>query len=167
VQGLQVPVGLVLRVPAPVVGERDHLVRGRVRPHRRPAGREVAGRVLVEVVADVDDEVEVAALGEVPVGGEVAGLPVRARHQAEAEPVGGRRQRRRRPRAADAGPRAVEAEAVPVRGVRLEAADVGFHRVVPVRAGGHRAGRHRVGEGGVAEHRPPDLGVRALAGAGP
>src|SRR4029450_6970614 len=89
VQGVQVGVVLVERVPGPVLGPRDGLVRGLGLADHGAAGVELAGAVLVDVVAQVHDHVEVPALGQVPVGGEVAGLPVRAAHHAHSQPGDG------------------------------------------------------------------------------
>jgi hypothetical protein len=80
VQRLQVGVGLVLAVPDPVVGERHRLVGRLVRADHVAAAANAACRVLVDVVAEVHHQVEIAAGGEQPVGAEVAGLPVGARH---------------------------------------------------------------------------------------
>src|SRR5204862_5894 len=83
-------VGLVLGVPDPVVGEREDLVGGLGGADRVAAVGELAGAVLVDVVAEVHDETDVVALGQVPVRAEVAGLPVAARDHAEAQVVHGR-----------------------------------------------------------------------------
>ena len=89
---LEVGVGLVLRVPLPVVGERDHLVGGLVRPDVDVvlAVAVLAGAVLVEVVAEVEHGVQVVARGEAAVGAEPAGLPVGAGDDAEAQVSGQR-----------------------------------------------------------------------------
>ena len=66
VRGLQVRVGLVLRVPAAVVGQRDDLGA-----QRAGAPTPAVGAVLVDVVAQVQDQVR-AVLGHPAVGGVVA-----------------------------------------------------------------------------------------------
>ena len=99
VRGLQVRVGLVLRVALAVVGEVDDLVVG-VRAHvaaRRRVGVRV---VLVDVVAEVDDQVEVV-LRHVLVGRVVAVLVLLAGRERERQRA--RRARRRRLRAARRG----------------------------------------------------------------
>ena len=70
---LQVGVGAVLRVPPTVVGQRDRLAThvGTV---------EAVAGALVLVVAEVEDQVG-PLVGEVAVGVEPAGLPVRAGHE--------------------------------------------------------------------------------------
>ncbi len=88
VQGPEVGVGLVDAVPGAVVGEGDDLVGGGVLPYDLLRGGEAAGRVLVEVVAEVQDRVQVAAGRQVPVRGEVARLPVGAGDDAEADVAG-------------------------------------------------------------------------------
>jgi hypothetical protein len=85
VEGGQVGIGLVAGVPAAVVLEGHDLV-GRI--VEAAVGAPVATvAVLVEVVAEVEDGVEVVAPREVAVGGEEPALEVAARDQAEAEAV--------------------------------------------------------------------------------
>ncbi len=72
VRGLQVGVGLVLREPLPVVGQRH-----RLRPDVRAAERVGGGGALVLVVAEVQHQVG-PLRREVPVRREVAGRVVRA-----------------------------------------------------------------------------------------
>lgn len=78
---LQVRIAAVLSVAPPVVLERDDLVRGLVAAHR--AVLTVA--VLVDVVAEVDDGVDVIAPGEAPVGVEVSVRQARAGHHSEPD----------------------------------------------------------------------------------
>ncbi len=96
VQGLQVRVGLVERVPTAVVRERHDLVRrvGLAHDDVLLAHGVLAGAVLVDVVAEVQDDVDLL-LREVAVGAEVAGLVVGAGHDAEAHPRGCGVRRRR------------------------------------------------------------------------
>ena len=82
VGGLEVGVGLVLGVPEPVVGA------GRPARRRRGGGAGCAGRVLVDVVAQVQDQVEVL-LGQVPVGGVVALLEVLAGDEGQVQATEG------------------------------------------------------------------------------
>ena len=137
VQVLQVGVALVLRVPLPVVGQRDHLARRLVLADVDlvEAVAVLAGGVLVEVVAEVDHRVEVVALGQVPVGREPAGLQVGARDDAEPEVAGGGVVRRGGAGAADPAGHAVVEEPVEVRRAGLEAAGVHLHGVVAAGAG--------------------------------
>ena len=88
---LQVRVGLVLRVPLPVVRQRDHLVGGLVLADVLVvrAVAVLAGAVLVEVVAQVHHRVQVVARGQTAVGAEPAGLEVGAGDHAEAQVVRG------------------------------------------------------------------------------
>lgn len=139
---------------------------GGVRAHDRAAGTELAGLVLVDVVAEEEEGVQVAAGGEVAVGGEVAGLPVGAGRDAEAQAGEGGVGGRGGVGAADRGGGATGGEAVPVEGVRGQAADVGLDGVVGGGGGGHRAARRDPGEALVGGELPADLGVGAGGGAG-
>ena len=78
VQALQIGVGLVLRVPVAVLGERPHLIAEvrRTRPGRAPA--------LVDVVAEEEHQVDVLGL-HVAVRPEVADLEVLARREGVAQ----------------------------------------------------------------------------------
>ncbi len=172
VEGLQVGVGLVLRVALPVVGQAHHLVARLVGADDavRLAVGVLPRAVLVDVVAHVQHRVEVAAGGEVAVGREVPGLPVGARDQGEAEPVGRGGGRRRGACEPDRGARAVEGEAVPVVRRRDQPLGVDLDGVVAVRAGHRRAVRDDPAEVGVGGHLPADAhprtGARARQGVG-
>ena len=90
VKGLDVRVAAVLRVAGPVLGERPALPVGLERAADVGAGRLPRGGLvggLVDVVAEVQEEVEVAALGDPRVGVEVAGVELRARAGREAHPL--------------------------------------------------------------------------------
>ena len=166
VQGLQVRVGLVTGVPDAVVGEGDDLVGRRVRPYDLVAGAVLAGAVLVDVVAEVQPRVQVAARGQMAVGGEVAALPVGAGDHAEAQAGGGGVGGRGGAGAGGGRVGAAGREAEPVvRGGR-EAAYVRLDGVV----GGGGRGRRALGDDGrerlVQGDGPADLDVRAESGAG-
>ena len=114
-------------------------------PATRPAGRGWWRRttgagvpvVLVDVVADVHHEVDVAA-GQVAVGVEPSGRQRRARDEAEAQVGHGLVERRCGPGAPHRRRVAVGAgrfEPVPVGGGRVEVADVDLHREVVVGTG--------------------------------
>ena len=77
-QGPQVGVGLVLRVPPPVVGQRLAVPVGVRADDQAVGGLVAAGRVLVDVVAQVQHHVGLP-LGEPAVAGEVALLVVWSR----------------------------------------------------------------------------------------
>jgi hypothetical protein len=85
VGALQVRVRLVLRVAVAVVLERGDLPR-RVRAGIAARGRVDVRRVLVDVVAEVQDDVQIL-LGQVVVGREVAVLVLRARDEREGHRV--------------------------------------------------------------------------------
>ena len=168
-RGLQVGVALVLRVPLPVVGQRDHLVRGLVRGGcRRCPGRSRTGPGRTR-------------------RGSRRGAPRRAGRRAwpargtprTSRPAGWRRTPRRSggwPGSASCGRRgagaarpaggaaAVEAVVVPGRG--LQAGHVHLDRVVAAGAGDERAAAHDVAEPLVGGHLPPDPDLRAPARAG-
>ena len=164
----QVGVALVLRVPAPVVGEADDLPGGYV-----PAYVDVAlaqavltGRVLVQVVAEVQHRVQVVAGGEVPVGAEPTGLQVGAGHHAQPQPRDVGRVRRRGTGAPDAGHVPVEQEPVVVRRGRTESGRVHLDRVVLTGAGADCAAGRGAPEARVAGDLPADPDRRPDAGAG-
>ena len=158
VQVLEVGVPLVLRVPLPVVGEGHHLPCGLVGPDVDVGGpvAVLPRGVLVDVVAEVDDRVEVVAGREVAVGGEPAGLQVGARDHAEPQPLGRRGRRGRRPGAAGAAGRALEEEAEEVRRGGREAAGLHLHGVVAARVGADPPVRHHVA--GSGRRAPPASG---------
>ncbi len=88
VQRLHIGVAAVLRVPTPVVVERHALVQRIERtPHlgRLRRARRQHVRRLVDVVAEVQEEVDVVALGDARVRVEEAGVVARARHDGEAK----------------------------------------------------------------------------------
>ncbi len=131
VRGLQVRVGLVLRVALAVVGEVDDLVVG-VRADVAARRRVRVRVVLVDVVAEVDDQVEVLRR-HVLVGRVVAVLVLLAGRERERQRADG--SGRRRLRAPDRADLAVGLEAVEVLEARLQADRLGVHRV--------RLARHR------------------------
>ncbi len=188
VRALEGRVGLVQRVPGPVVGQGEQLVdpgglRGGVQ-----AVRVLAARVgLVDVVAEVHDGVEVLG-GQGGVRGPVTVLPVLAVDHAEAEPAGVGAGRRGGAGAAGGAQVAARAEPVPVVAAGLEPADVDVHAVPASGLGdgdaapdgpaearvrrdlpGHRdgAGAHGGGVEGVGDQPgPQDDGVRQRVTAG-
>ncbi len=136
-RGLEVGVGLVQRVPQPVVLQRGGLVaegRGQHAVGVLAVAAGLVDPVLVDVVADVEHRVQVL-LGEVPVGGEVAVLVRLAGDQPD--------------------PGAVQLAAVVGGGAGASdgAAPLADGEPVPVLAAGVQAV-------GVHVHRPVELGVR-------
>ena len=166
VQGLEVGVGLVLGVPDPVVGQGEDLVRGLGRADRVAPVGELAGAVLVDVVAEVHDETDVVALGQVPVRAEVAGLPVAARDHPEPQVVHDGVAGRRSHGPADRGGGGAEAEPVPVAGGRAQPADVDLDGVVALRPGADRAAGDDRRERGIGGDLPGDADGRAGTRAG-
>ena len=130
VQGLEVGVGFVTPVPGAVVGEGGDLVGRGVRAYDGVAGAVLAGRVLVDVVAEVQPGVQVAARREMAVRGEVARLPVGAGDHAEAQAGHGGVGRRGGAGAGGGRVGAAGGEAEPVVGGRPQAADVRLDGVV-------------------------------------
>jgi hypothetical protein len=126
---LDVGVAVVLPVARPVLVERAALaerieVAADAGPGRLALGRDVGG--LVDVVAEVEQEVEVVALGDPPVGVEVARVVLRAGAGREAQPIGVGAQRPGAARRRDLSRRR---EAVVVEDARLEAGNVDVDRV--------------------------------------
>ena len=165
---LQVGVGLVLGVPLPVVGERDHLV-GRLVRSDVPlvlAVAVLAGGVLVEVVPEVDDGVQVVALGEAAVGVEPTGLPVGAGDDPEAQVLWQCIVSRSGAGAADPAGDAVIREAVVVPGGGLQALHVDLDGVVTAWPGGELPAADDVAEPLVSGDLPEHGDLRAVARAG-
>ena len=108
-------------------------------PCRRACGLALlAGRPFVDVVAQVDDQVEIV-LGHVLVGGEQPDLEVLARGEREPQPLRRRFGRRRSAGAADGAGLARGVEPVPVPAVGLQPVDFDVDRVRPVGRGDGRA----------------------------
>src|SRR5690606_33434657 len=126
----------------------------RLRAQVRLEGSAVAAggqRVLVYVVAEVDDQVQIL-LGDVVVGGVVAVVPGLAggEHETQSARVaapGGRGAGAARGRERRSGP-----EAVVVPAVRLQAPDLRVHAVGQLPGRGRLAATHHPGEGLVLGH---------------
>ena len=116
-RGLQVSVGLVLGVPVAVVVQR-----GQFATHVL-AGFAVAGRSFVNVIAQVNDQVQVLA-GQVLQRREQACLVVLATGKGKPQPIRRAFGRRSRSRAADRAGFAGGLEPVPVSASRLESLDL-------------------------------------------
>ncbi len=147
VRGDEVGIRLVEAVAVAVVDQRIDLVAG-VLAHA-PLGPAAVGAPLVDVVAGVDDEVELL-LGDAPVGGEIAGLEVAAAADAEAQPVDRGPGRRRRSRAPGLTELVPGAKAIPVVVRRLE----------PVHLDVNAVGQFRPGQGLPFLHDGPERRVR-------
>ncbi len=152
VRGLQIRVGLVLRVPLPVVGQRLGLGALMVADVAAGDGVGVLG-VLVLVVAQVQHEVR-AVLGQAPVRGEVAVLVLGAGDERHGERPAVRQRVRRGP--GPAGRRDVrsDAEAVPVLAVVGQALDLHVDAVTPLGRGHRHARAHHAAALGVGVHLP-------------
>ncbi len=155
VRGLEIRVGLVLRVATTVVRERHDLV-AQVQP-RSPC----RGAVLVDVVAQVQDDARVV-LGHPAVDGEVALLVVRAGGEGHHQVTAGCADRGRGAGAADRREVALGAEAVEVVGVRVETTRDDVHRVGGGVLRRDRTRRDEGAEGVGGRHLPVDgdVGVR-------
>jgi hypothetical protein len=147
----------------------------------RPARRRRGGgagrapwRVLVDVVAQVQDHVEVV-LGQVPVGGVVALLDVLAGHEGQVQATEGAARVGAGPGAADPAQVAAGPEPVPVAAARVDLPvdrdRPGRHPGVGLQGPGRQSGpEHHPGRGGVAGGHPEaERVVRpgALGGPGP
>ena len=171
VGGLQVGVGAVVAVAAAVVGQRDDLVRRLVVADGAALPGVFAARVLVDVVADAHDHVDVGVVRHVAVGGEVAGFPVGAGGQGDAELVGRGSRGRGGAGAADRGDLAGEfalgdGEAVAVPGVGGQAGRVELDGVVCGGVGDGLARQDDGAEGIVRGHLAQELDDGAGARAG-
>lgn len=120
VQRLQVGIGLVLGVASDVVRMGDDLVPRIRDPVQRLgiAGRVFAHRVFVDVVAEVENEVELVILGRLAIGVEMAGREVGA--GKDPDPEGGDVALGQRARDADGRVRVVQPKAVEIALPRLE-----------------------------------------------
>jgi hypothetical protein len=132
VGGLEVAVGLVQGVADPVAGQVGRLAADVA------AGQVAPWRVLVDVVAKVQDHVEVV-LGQVPVGGVVALLEVLAGHEGQVQANEGAARVGAGPGAADPAQVAAGPEAVPVVAARVEAVHLHVDGVGQGRGGGDAA----------------------------
>jgi len=143
VQSLQVRVEAVGGMPQTVVGDRYGLLAGLDQPTRQRQSRVRvrADRVFVEVVADVHDQVEIAASARVRIGVEPAEGQVGAGKEADAEAGDfAHRQGARAPHRAHGAIRCDEPVEVPA--ARLEPRDGGPGRVVAIRQGAGVSARH-------------------------
>ena len=158
VQRLQVRVGAVLRQPDPVVGQGDDLVGRLVRADGPGLAHVLAAAVLVDVVAQLDDRVQVPAGLEVAVAGEEPGLPVGTRHHPDAPAPGGGRRAVGGGGAGAAGGRGLPegAEAVVVPAVGGQAGAVDLDGVVAAGVGDERARPDDAREAGVEGDLPTD-----------
>ncbi len=148
-RGLQVAVGLVLRIARAVVGQRIGLV------HALGAGRvaQVVGSPFVDIVAQKRHQVGIGG-GDMAVRRIAAELPVLARGDRQQQP---RRHASRRGRGAGAPGRAdrvAQHEAVPVPARRFQPLDVDMHAVRQRGRGGRRALGGDAGKGLVVRHFP-------------
>ena len=155
VQRLQVGVGAQLGEPSPVVVLRHRGVR------RVVVAGAVVAVVLVEVVAEVQDEVDLS-LGQRPVHAEGRDRVVGAGNRPDAERV--HRSGGERAGPADRRVLAAGREAVPVGRRRRQPADLDHDGVIPVRRRGGRPGGDDLGQVGVGGDQPVGVG---LVGAEP
>ena len=137
VRRLQIRVGLVERVAAAVIIQRDRLARAMA------ANGIAAERGFVDVITEVHDELGLVG-DDVAIGAEVALLIVLAGREGEAQARGPRGRRRRSVRRADAACRFAGRESIPVatRGREPEHFDVQRMRLVG--RGIRRSGRDHV-----------------------
>ena len=151
-RGLEIRIGPILRVAVAVVLERRDLVAA---VHANPPGFGIA-RVLIDVVAEVKDEVEIFG-GEMTVGREVAGLEMLTGDEGEPETIGRRAERRQGPRASDRARRIAHVEPIPVPPIGPQPFDVHVHRVRPLRRRAHDAASNDLRHLVVFGDFPPDV----------
>ena len=164
VGGLQLGVGLVLRVAAPIVAQRDDLAVRVMRPlsgDRRVHAVGLGAAVLVDVVAQVQHRVDSRQLGDRLVGVEVAVRIERAGGHRQHHVLG--RAARQGGGAADGRGDAVGGELEGVGAAGVEARDIDLHR--PVAAGPGDAVA-RLGAAGAAVDGVERPAVGDVAGLG-
>ena len=160
VGALEGGVGFVEGVAGAVIVELDDL--GAVVAAHAVGG----GRAFINVVAEMDDEIEVLA-GEVVVGGEEAGFVVLAGGEGEAEARGEGVGRGRGAGAAGGADLGADFEAIPIPTLGAEAADLDVDGVRPRRIGDGGAGLDEAGHGFIVGDLPGDfdgLGQHAAGG---
>jgi hypothetical protein len=123
---LQVGIRSVLRVPGPVVVQREQLPLGDVLAHVLDP---VGASSLVDVVAEVHDQLDVVLKRQVGVGRVIAVRVVLTRDEREAERGRTRAHERRRPGPPDRADLRAPLKAVPVLRARLQPRDLRVHRV--------------------------------------
>ena len=156
--GLQVAIGLVLRIPDPVVLERLDLDR------RVLADVAIATAVLVDVVARVGNQVE-ALLGHVLERAVIAGFVALAPRHSKRERLD-RVLRGGGARAAHRAHGVAGHEAIEVVAPRLEPGGIHVHAVAQLRGGGGAALLDHPAEGVVVGQFPADCrahGVHAVS----
>ena len=121
--------------------------------------------VLVDVVAHVQHEVQVVAHGDAAVGPEITAGVVAARHEGEAQRMGGRGVVGRGTGAADVAGLTGGGEAVPVLRIGRQAVDVDLHGVIRRGVGPGPARPHHAAEVGVQRDLPHDGERRAESAA--
>ena len=127
VRGLQIGIELVERVAQPVGAQIDGLALETFGRRDAAAGRPV-DRVLVGVVAEVQDEIEIVPQ-HIAVGGVVAARPVLACGEREADLARHLVLRRRRPEVPDRALLATGVELVEVVASREQAVDLDVYRM--------------------------------------
>ena len=158
VGGLQIGVSLVQGVPQPVSAQVGRLGGRHAIAHAGQAGRSVAVRavaVLVDVVADVQDQVEVLASSDAAVGTEVATGVVAAGDQRQPQGMDDALLVRRGLGAAGGTELSERLEAVPVSGVGPEVVDVHLDGVVAPGIGPHAPASDDVPKARVRGDDPP------------
>jgi hypothetical protein len=152
VRGLEVGVGLVLRVPLAVAGQ-PYRLGAAVVADVAGGGDVVVGLVLVLVVAEVQHQVGVV-LGQAPVGGEEAVLELAAGHERHRQ----RRREAARPGsgegAAGTGQVAAGAEPVVVLAAGAQAGDLDVDGVRAARVGARPAAGDHAPEPAVGRDLP-------------
>ena len=156
--GLQVAVELVERITIAELRQRRR--NANLMPSHQPR----SPGLLVDVVAEVDHQVEVAR-GHVAIGREVALLVLLARGEGEAQPLRRARGGRRGARATDRTLRRARPEPVPVGTPRFQAARLRMNRMGQRRDGLFGAARDDPGKGLVLGDLPVDRdrGIRHAA----
>ncbi len=119
-------------------------------------GESVAPRAFVDVVAQVNDEIDIFP-GEVLIGGEVAGFVVLARGEGEAEAFGQHVGGRRGARAALGADFATDSELIPIPPIGPQNLDFNVDGVGPLGRGGGGAGFDDTRHGFVVAELPCDF----------
>ena len=160
VQGLKIRVEPVGGVAQAIVGQRHHLVRRFDDPARNGVFQTgiMTAIIFIEIVAAMDDQIDIVAHGGMAIGVEEAKGHVGAGEEADAEAR--HITLRQRAGAADPADRAIRRDEpieIPLAG--LKTSDGDLRCVIGIGAGGDVAARHDLGKGRISGDFGPQFAV--------